>query len=56
MTGFAPKPMFNFGFSSHAALSRALRGSHIGTYATLLGHDSPCLEEKSSFIRGFENE
>ena len=56
MTGFAPKPMLNFGFSSHAALSRVLRGSHIGTYAALLGHSSPCLEAKSSFIKGFENE
>jgi len=56
MTGFAKKPMLNFGFSSHTALSRDLRGSHIGTYAALLDHVSPCLEEKSSLNKGFENE
>jgi len=46
--------MLNFGFSSRAALSRTLRGSHIGTYAA--GHGSPCPEAKSSFIMGFGDE
>jgi len=47
MTGFVRKPMPDFVFFSHAALSRALRGSHIATYAALLAHGSPCLEKNT---------